>query len=530
MSNVAVLKRPVAAPQKPNDRERFLAFAFTAAEILAEVSPEGRITFATGAYESRLGSPADDWVGRPAQELVAAADRATFATAFALLLARGRLPPTAFRLADAAGSSIALSGLRVIGPSGIERVCLCVAAMPVAPPAAAPLAAGDALQQVAEARLRHGPPAKLGLIELAGPDGIISPRPEVARRIGETLASAATSDGVAGELSAGRYGLLSGPGQDLTALAGQIESVLRDSGINAAVTTRALDLQDGELSPLQATRALRYALNSFAQGGGAALSANGFGEGLSGFVASALARGTAIRRTIAEKRFKLAFQPIVSLADRKTHHFEALIRPQPTPGNPVAKAQELVTFAETVGLSEELDWAVVECACEAARSARGAQIACNLSGLSLQSADFRARLLALLDNEPDLIPNLLIEITETAEIEQETEAVATTEALRDRGLPLCIDDFGAGAAGFRYLRLFRVDYVKIDGLYVMNAMRSDQDRGFVSAMVDLARTVGAEVVAERIETEAEAKLMLELGVQYGQGWLFGKPGALPGTI
>ena len=61
------------------------------------------------------------------------------------------------------------------------------------------------------------------------------------------------------------------------------------------------------------------------------------------------------------------------------------------------------------------------------------------------------------------------------------------------------------------------------------ALRSDQDRGIVAGMVDLARTVGARVVAERIETEEEAALMRELGVDYGQGWLYGRPGPLPGT-
>jgi EAL domain-containing protein (putative c-di-GMP-specific phosphodiesterase class I) len=191
--------------------------------------------------------------------------------------------------------------------------------------------------------------------------------------------------------------------------------------------------------------------------------------------------------------------------------------------------QEFVTFAETAGLSEELDWAVLATVCAAARRARQTRIAANLSGLTLQSPTFRERLLALLDAEPLLTHRLLIEITETAEIEDEAEAVRTVEALRARGLPLCIDDFGAGAAAFRYLRAFRVDYVKIDGLYVSAAGRSDQDRGIVAGMVDLARTVGARVVAERIETEAEAALMRELGVDYGQGWLYGKPGPLPGS-
>jgi EAL domain-containing protein (putative c-di-GMP-specific phosphodiesterase class I) len=169
----------------------------------------------------------------------------------------------------------------------------------------------------------------------------------------------------------------------------------------------------------------------------------------------------------------------------------------------------------------------VEAASAAARRGRGARVAANLSGLSFQSPGFRARLLDLLDRERMLASRLMVEITETAEIEDEAEAVRTVEALRGRGVTLCIDDFGAGAAAFRYLRAFRVDLVKIDGAYLRNAMRSEQDRGILASMVGLIRTVGARSVSERIETEAEAGLLRDLGVDLGQGWLFGRPGALP---
>ena len=178
-------------------------------------------------------------------------------------------------------------------------------------------------------------------------------------------------------------------------------------------------------------------------------------------------------------------------------------------------------------MSEELDWAVVEAASTTARRGRGARIAANLSGLSLQSPAFRARLLGLLDREPMLASRLMAEITETAEIEDEEEAVRTIAALRERGMALCIDDFGAGAAAFSYLRSCRVDLVKIDGAYLQNAMRSEQDRGILASMVGLIRTVGARIVSERIETEAEAELMRGLGADLGQGWLYGRPGALP---
>ncbi len=120
-------------------------------------------------------------------------------------------------------------------------------------------------------------------------------------------------------------------------------------------------------------------------------------------------------------------------------------------------------------------------------------------------------------------------MTETAEIEDEDEAAATLEALRARGVPVCIDDFGAGAAAFRYLRRFRVDHVKIDGAYVRDAAAGERGRAFVAAMVDLSLAAGAEVTAEQVETEAVAEVMRGLGVRYGQGWLFGRPGELPGA-
>ena len=120
----------------------------------------------------------------------------------------------------------------------------------------------------------------------------------------------------------------------------------------------------------------------------------------------------------------------------------------------------------------------------------------------------------------------MVELTESAEIEDEDSAASTLRALRARGVPVCIDDFGAGAAAFRYLKSFPTDYVKVDGTFVQAALTSERDRSFVAAMVDLSLAVGAKVVAERIETEEEAEVMRNLGVHFGQGWLFGRPGTL----
>ncbi len=515
------------------ERERFLVFALTAADLLVEITPAGRIAFAAGAFERRLGTPPERWVGRPVADLIAPAGRPGFLRALDLLGARDRLPPTCFRLHNGSATAMGVAGLRLADlPGSSDHLCLTFSAIPQggAPDGAEGLLPqGEALRNAIEAGLRGSDaPGDVGLFELTGANGPVSPGPEVAGRIASTLATSVTEGSLVGELAGGRYSVVSRKGDDFTRIAAAIEEAARLGGVDAEVSATTLSLDTEELTQLQATRALRYALGVFARGGPRALQEEGFSGGLAGFVAQAYDRAETLRQAIAAHRFRLAFQPIVSLAERRVHHYEALLRPIAMPGVDTPSApQDFVTFAEAVGLSGELDWAVVETCAEAARDAAGTRIACNLSGLSLQSPAFRRRLLALLRAEPDLVSRLLIEITETAEIADEAEAVRTVDALRSLGLPLCIDDFGAGAAAFRYLRAFRVDYVKIDGQYVQAALRSEQDRGFVAAMVDLSRNVGAAVVAERIETEEEAAAMLALGIGYGQGWLFGRPGPLP---
>jgi EAL domain-containing protein (putative c-di-GMP-specific phosphodiesterase class I) len=187
-----------------------------------------------------------------------------------------------------------------------------------------------------------------------------------------------------------------------------------------------------------------------------------------------------------------------------------------------------------LGLSVELDLAVADSALHALRRTGAAtQVAVNASGLSLQDPAFRTGMAELLARHPAAAAQrLLLELTETAEIEDEAAAVAACDALRAAGLRICVDDFGTGAAGMRYLRAFRPDLVKLEGRFVSAATGANgaSDRAFAAALVDLARATGAEVVSERIETETEAAAVCALGVRFGQGWLFGRPGALPGSL
>ncbi|MBS7789001.1 EAL domain-containing protein [Roseococcus sp. SDR] len=513
----------IAARRPLGDRERFVAFAFAGADMLVETNLEGQIAFTAGAFRHRFGAAPESFMGQDLATLIAPSDRGSFAAALAMMPERGRLSPTVIRLANAEQTPFVVAGLHLALPGEPARLCLSMGPVPIPldPAADAPPTA-VALLREAETRLRR-PGAGAGglsLIEVSGP-------------MTEEMRAALTSQSgnMAAELAPGRYGLLSACGasaRDLAAVTERLEAVLRQQGQGGSVSGGLLPLDGGALSPVQAVRALRHGLATFTRAGAAGLREEGFNNGLSGFVEQITARAGTIRRAIAQRRFHLDYQPIMGLGDRALHHYEALLRPEKGLLGTEAGPQDFVTLAETVGLTEELDLAVTEVALQAAHALSGAQrIAVNISGLSLQSTAFRKSLDALLDAHPAAGQRLMVELTESAEIEEEAAAAATLESLRGRGIPVCLDDFGAGSAAFRYLKAFPVDYVKVDGSFVEAAMRSERDRSFVASMVDLSVAVGARVVAERIETEEMALMMRGLGVHLGQGWHFGRPGPLP---
>ncbi len=268
-------------------------------------------------------------------------------------------------------------------------------------------------------------------------------------------------------------------------------------------------------------------LTKFAGGGAERIEASGFAAGFAGYIERAKGEAAAQRKIIAAGQFDMVFQPVVSLSNRSIHHYEALVRPIPGSGALWETTQDFVTCAEAVGLAEELDLAVLQRVLATLARNPACSIAANISGLSMQSEPFRERLSAALPTGS--YPRLLIELTETAEIDDMAAAADTLERLQDLNIGLCIDDFGAGAAAFRYVRDFHVDYVKIDGAYVQGATRSSRERNIVASMLDLARSVGAKTIAEMIETDQQARLMQELGATFGQGWLFGRPGKLPAS-
>ena len=233
-----------------------------------------------------------------------------------------------------------------------------------------------------------------------------------------------------------------------------------------------------------------------------------------------------LKQALKERRFSMHYQPIVHLQEGDPHHYEALIRLRDESGN-VLPPDVFIKVAEKFGLATKIDCMVVT-ACiqkldELAREGNPAGLSINLSGKSVGNSE----LLALIKNEltrTGVDPSrVMFEITETAafhNLELVQEFVRETKQL---GCRFALDDFGVGFSSFYYIKQLDIDYLKIDGSFIRNLLDSANDRVFVQAMVEISRVYGMKVIAEWVENSEITSLLIELGVDYGQGYHFGKP-------
>eukprot|EP01037_Dinobryon_pediforme_P008883 gene8883-8972_t len=476
--------------------DRFLAFAFASADLLVETDVDGVIGFAAGAFRTRLGRPADAFVGGRIVGLFAATDHETLEIALAMVRQNGRIAPMQLTLADTLRSPVSVGAFLLQSPGHPARLSFSIgpiaADLGTGTPGGPSLADGRGFSRIAELALRQSSVAELALLEVSNWTELrqsISGADRLAleARIGAALAGGARNV-TAGAIAEGRYGVM-GDGIDVSRLVHLVEDALRGGPVShrVAVSGAQISMAAGTMPAPQAARALRYALGRFADGGLEAARAIGAEAGLAGIITGAGQHAMAVRAALEARRFRLLYQPVVRLSDRSIHHFEALIRPIPLAGMPTQTPQDFVSFAEALGLSEVLDWAVLETALSALDDAPDACIAVNMSGLSIQNPNYRRKLLTRLQvmratSGKHAPSRLMIELTETAEIEDLAEAASTMEQLRSVGIPVCLDDFGAGVAVFRYLRAFGVDHVKLDGDYVRASCKTRRDRSLVASM------------------------------------------------
>ncbi|MBL3601554.1 MAG: EAL domain-containing protein [gamma proteobacterium endosymbiont of Lamellibrachia anaximandri] len=234
-----------------------------------------------------------------------------------------------------------------------------------------------------------------------------------------------------------------------------------------------------------------------------------------------------LRLALKRDEFELFYQPQFDLNSGRISGAEALIRWNHSERGLVSPA-EFIWLAEETGLIIPIGAWVIKSACHQAKKwfddgRLNGRISVNLSALQImQEETYSVVRLAL--EESGLSPDRLeLEITESALIGQHEKVSLVADAFKSLGISLAIDDFGTGYSSLAYLKRFHIDRLKIDRSFVRDIPGDPNDMAIIRAIIAMGHTLGLSIVAEGVETEAQANFLTGVGCNDVQGYLYGRP-------
>ncbi len=223
-----------------------------------------------------------------------------------------------------------------------------------------------------------------------------------------------------------------------------------------------------------------------------------------------------------EGRMRLVLQPMVGSKSGVAEIYECLLRME-RPDGAIVSAGEFIPIAEQLGLSRLIDRRTLELSVALLKRHKCLTLSVNVSGLTASDHEWLVALQRLTGGRRDITSRMIIEITETAAIEDLDQTINFVDTLKELGCRVAIDDFGAGYTSFKNLKLLNVDMVKIDGAFVKNLADDTSDQIFIKTMVELAQTFGMETVAEWVGDQRSVDMLRDMGVTYLQGFFYGLP-------
>ena len=532
------------------DRDRFAALAFCTADILFELDDAQEIVFATGAVHALLNRKPDALIGRPLAEIATPEYAGLVRAVLSGARAQNRMNPVSIRLQGTSAPTPPLQTTGYFLPNlpqigGRYYLAMRLDADHIGParsrdPVSGLLSTNDFAQSVAR-RLGSNavdePHLKMTLVQVGNLDVLRRRLDEETRTalnatIGAYLRASSVDGDSAGQFDNERFGVLRDGNESIALVWRELRAFSRaidPHGIgvdiaDAEFNPEALGIDNAELSRDDIARVLIHAINAFDTAHNGDVTLDDMARDLSSIALTTVERIKRFRKTVKDGSFKPVFQPIVDIATGRPHHFEALAR---FPTDPALSPSDDIEFAEDVGLISEFDLKMTRKVIEWLRTSNKMgmryNIAINLSGRSLMSGSFVKALLKLLENAGDVRHQILFELTESARIAALTQVAALINQLRNAGHIICLDDFGAGASTFHYLRAFDVDVVKIDGSLVHEAVSSHKGMAFLTAIVSICDDLGIVTVAEKIESERALEIVRQAGISLAQGHLYGEP-------
>ncbi|MBD5772489.1 putative bifunctional diguanylate cyclase/phosphodiesterase [Marinomonas colpomeniae] len=230
-----------------------------------------------------------------------------------------------------------------------------------------------------------------------------------------------------------------------------------------------------------------------------------------------------MRKSISDNEFVLHYQPQLDLITGKLIGFEALVRWQ-HPKRGLITPIHFISIAEESGLIIPLGIWVLEQACfEAKKWPSDLYVAVNVSYIQIERTDFLAEVKSVLHNTQLPPHRLEIEITESVLMTDQTPAFQFLMGLKEMGVKIALDDFGTGFSSLSYLQNLPLDKIKIDQSFINLSDTDDKTCAIIRSITQLADALELETIAEGIEREGQYKLLSDLGVKSGQGYLYARP-------
>ena len=517
---------------------RYLAFAFTSADLLLEIDKDCKILFALGAGHPLSFDDVSAMIGLSFAEFLAPCDTGLVQYLVSNIGIGQRFGPIQVSgIASQGARAMTLSGCRFPDQAGI--LSLTVSFSTIVGPAMVTaqrdsntgLVESQDFEDVAVEALcnarKTGQDIKLSLFSVSGQEAFASRvdnelAEEFLARIGAILRSESFAD-AAGLQGDGKFAILHDKGAKVDTISERIVEVSRlldPSSEGVSVQGGSIEIES-HMNARDAASALVFAINKFCSDDKVAFKTDDLGGSLETLMKETGAKMAYFRSSIAQNKLGFMTQPIVDLNSRETHHHEMLVR-----FDKDKSPFEMIRFAEETGLVMELDELILKNAVAYLSQAAPEDktcIAINISGRSLSSMKFMANLYSSLTKITFPRSMLMLEITESSIIEDLQEANSVIQKIRKLGHQICLDDFGAGAASFQYLRALTVDYIKIDGAYIRTALKQRREAMMLKAMASLAHDLDIGTIAESIETKEQSSMLLGLGIDQGQGFLFGRP-------
>jgi PAS domain S-box-containing protein len=231
-----------------------------------------------------------------------------------------------------------------------------------------------------------------------------------------------------------------------------------------------------------------------------------------------------LRRALNSGQFVPFFQPIVAVRTGKLAGFEVLAR-WDHPDIGIIAPDVFIPLAERDGWIRELTAIIVRSAFASAAALLPSPltISINISPLELHQAELTQQIRNLAEEAGFSLRRTVIEITESALAENPTQAYATVSALKEWGCRIALDDFGTGYSSLLQLQSMPFDALKVDRSFVSSMTERRDSRKIVAAVVGMGQSLGLTTVAEGVATQEQADMLLWLGCDQAQGWLYGRP-------